>query len=154
MARLKRQEAQWQRKTLGKWTRGSPERRKEFRNPSNIPIGRLYTPEDIAYRDEAEQAGFPGEYPYLRGVYPTMYRGRPWTMRMFSGFGTPEDTNKRLHYLLEHGETGLSIAFDMPTLYGYDPDHPRAEGEVGRCGVSVGSLKDMEVILEGIPLEK
>ena len=154
LAGLRRQEAQWQRKTLGKWARESPERKKDFRNPSNIPIGRLYTPEDIAYRDEAEQAGFPGEYPYLRGVYPTMYRGRPWTMRMFSGFGTPEDTNKRLHYLLEHGETGLSIAFDMPTLYGYDPDHPRAEGEVGRCGVSVGSLKDMEVILEGIPLEK
>jgi len=154
LAGLRRQEAQWQRKTLGKWARESPERKKEFRNPSNIPIGRLYTPDDIAYRDEAEQAGFPGEYPYLRGVYPTMYRGRPWTMRMFSGFGTPEDTNKRLHYLLEHGETGLSIAFDMPTLYGYDPDHPRAEGEVGRCGVSVGSLKDMEVILEGIPLEK
>ena len=154
LAGLRRQEAQWQRKTLGKWARESPERKKEFRNPSNIPIGRLYTPEDIAYRDEAEQAGFPGEYPYLRGVYPTMYRGRPWTMRMFSGFGTPEDTNKRLHYLLEHGETGLSIAFDMPTLYGYVPDHPRAEGEVGRCGVSVGSLKDMEVILEGIPLEK
>src|SRR5436189_4010563 len=154
LAGLRRQEAQWQRKTLGKWALESPERKKEFRNPSNIPIGRLYTPEDIAYRDEAEQAGFPGEYPYLRGVYPTMYRGRPWTMRMFSGFGTPEDTNKRLHYLLEHGETGLSIAFDMPTLYGFDPDHPRAEGEVGRCGVSVGSLKDMEIILDGIPLEK
>src|SRR5437867_8419989 len=154
LAGLRRQEAQWQRKTLGKWARESPERKKEFRNPSNIPIGRLYTPEDIAYRDEAEQAGFPGEYPYLRGYYPTMYRERLWTMRMFSGFGTPEDTNKRLHYLLEHGETGLSIAFDMPTLYGYDPDHPRAEGEVGRCGVSVGSLKDMEIIFEGIPLDK
>jgi len=154
VASLKRQESRWERKTLKDWTRASPERRKEFRNPSNIPIGRLYTPADVAYHDESKDAGFPGEHPYLRGLYPTMYRGRPWTMRMFSGFGTPEDTNKRLHYLLEHGETGLSIAFDMPTLYGYDPDHPRAEGEVGRCGVSVGSLKDMEIILEGIPLEK
>jgi methylmalonyl-CoA mutase, N-terminal domain len=154
LTKVKRQKAQWERKTVKDWTRTSPERKKEFRNPSNIPIGRLYTPADVAYHNEIEEGGFPGEYPYMRGVYPTMYRGRPWTMRMFSGFGTPEDTNKRLHYLLEHGETGLSIAFDMPTLYGYDPDHPRAEGEVGRCGVSVGSLKDMEIILEGIPLEK
>ena len=154
LAKLKRQEADWRAKTLKQWTKSSPERKQEFRNPSNIPIKRIYTPGDVAYQDESRQAGLPGEYPYLRGVYPTQYRGRLWTMRMFSGFGTPEDTNKRLHYLLEHGETGLSIAFDMPTLYGYDPDHPRAEGEVGRCGVSVGSLKDMEIILEGIPLEK
>jgi methylmalonyl-CoA mutase, N-terminal domain len=154
LAKLKRQEKDWQMNTLKQWTKSSPERKQEFRNPSNIPIKRVYTPGDVAYQDESRQAGLPGEYPYLRGVYPTQYRGRLWTMRMFSGFGTPEDTNKRLHYLLEHGETGLSIAFDMPTLYGYDPDHPRAEGEVGRCGVSVGSLKDMEIILEGIPLEK
>jgi len=154
LAGVRRQTAAWERKTLADWTRNSPERRKEFRNPSDIALKRLYTPEDIAHHDYLEHAGFPGDYPYLRGVYPTMYRGRLWTMRMFSGFGTPEDTNKRLHYLLEHGETGLSIAFDMPTLYGYDPDHARAEGEVGRCGVSVGSLKDMEIILEGIPLEK
>jgi methylmalonyl-CoA mutase, N-terminal domain len=154
LAKLKRQEKDWQANTLKQWTKSSPERKQEFRNPSNIPIKRIYTPGDVAYQDESRQAGLPGEYPYLRGVYPTQYRGRLWTMRMFSGFGTPEDTNKRLHYLLEHGETGLSIAFDMPTLYGYDPDHPRAEGEVGRCGVSVGSLKDMEIILEGIPLEK
>jgi methylmalonyl-CoA mutase, N-terminal domain len=154
LAKLKRQEAAWQAKTLKQWTKSSPERKQEFRNPSNILIKRVYTPRDVAYQDESRQSGLPGEYPYLRGVYPTLYRGRLWTMRMFSGFGTPEDTNKRLHYLLDHGETGLSIAFDMPTLYGYDPDHPRAEGEVGRCGVSVGSLKDMEIILEGIPLEK
>ena len=154
LAQIKKQESVWERKTLKKWTRENPERKKEFRNMSNIPIRRLYTPNDIAYQNEAEWAGLPGQQPYLRGVYPTMYRGRVWTMRMFSGFGTPEDTNKRLHYLLEHGETGLSIAFDMPTLYGYDPDHPRAEGEVGRCGVSVGSMKDMEIIFEGIPLDK
>ncbi len=154
LAKIEEQGTQWERKTLAAWTRETPERKTEFRNLSEIPVKRIYTPEDVAYHDYLEDAGFPGEYPYLRGVYPTMYRGRLWTMRMFSGFGTPEDTNKRLHYLLEHGETGLSIAFDMPTLYGYDPDHPRAEGEVGRCGVSVGSLKDMEIILEGIPLEK
>jgi methylmalonyl-CoA mutase N-terminal domain/subunit len=154
IARLRREKARWERKTVRPWASESPERKKEFLNPSGIPIGRVYTPDDVAYLDESKRIGFPAEYPYLRGVYPTMYRGRFWTMRMFSGFGTPEDTNKRLHYLLAHGETGLSIAFDMPTLYGYDPDHPRAEGEVGRCGVSVGSLKDMEIILEGIPLEK
>ncbi len=154
LTRLKRENGRWAEKTLGEWLRTSPETRKEYRNPSEIPLRRTYTPEDISYFDYSRDEGFPGEYPYVRGVYPTMYRGRLWTMRMFSGFGTPEDTNKRLHYLLEHGETGLSIAFDMPTLYGYDPDHPRAEGEVGRCGVSVGSLKDMEIILEGIPLEK
>ncbi len=154
VARLRREKARWERKTVRPWAGESPERKKEFLNPSGIPIGRVYTPDDVAYLDESKRMGFPAEYPYLRGVYPTMYRGRFWTMRMFSGFGTPEDTNKRLHYLLGHGETGLSIAFDMPTLYGYDPDHPRAEGEVGRCGVSVGSLKDMEIILDGIPLEK
>jgi methylmalonyl-CoA mutase N-terminal domain/subunit len=154
LAKLKREKTAWEKNTLRQWTRINPERKKEFRNMSDIPIRRVYTPEDVAYHDEVTGAGLPGEYPYLRGVYPTMYRGRNWTMRMFSGFGTPEDTNKRLHYLLDHGETGLSIAFDMPTLYGYDPDNQRAEGEVGRCGVSVGSMKDMEIILEGIPLEK
>ena len=154
LAKLKRERSSWENSTVKQWTGTSPERKKEFRNLSEIPIRRVYTPEDVAHHDEITESGLPGEYPYLRGVYPTMYRGRPWTMRMFSGYGTPEDTNKRLHYLLDHGETGLSIAFDMPTLYGYDPDSPRAEGEVGRCGVSVGSMKDMEIILEGIPLDK
>ncbi len=154
IAKIKRERGQWENKILSPWTRNSPERKQEYSNLSNIPIKRVYTADDVASHDEIRDAGLPGEYPYLRGVYPTMYRGRYWTMRMFSGFGTPEDTNKRLHYLLDHGETGLSIAFDMPTLYGYDPDHPRAEGEVGRCGVSVASMKDMEIILEGIPLQK
>jgi methylmalonyl-CoA mutase N-terminal domain/subunit len=154
LAKIKQERVRWESKTLKPWTRASPEQKEEFRNLSNIPVKRVYTPEDVSHLNESKEIGLPGEYPYVRGVYPTMYRGRPWTMRMFSGFGTPEDTNKRLHYLLEHGETGLSIAFDMPTLYGYDPDSQRAEGEVGRCGVSVGSLKDMEIILEGIPLEK
>jgi len=154
VAKVARQRQSWEKKTIRSWTKDRPERKLETTNLSGIPLKPIYDPKDVSYRDYSRDEGFPGEYPYTRGVYPTMYRGRLWTMRMFSGFGTPEDTNKRLHYLLEHGETGLSIAFDMPTLYGYDPDHPRAEGEVGRCGVSVGSLKDMEIIFEGIPLDK
>ena len=135
-------------------TRSSPERPGYIENPSGIPLQRLYTPLDIAYEDYLMQIGYPGEYPYTRGVYPTMYRGRLWTMRMFSGFGTPDDTNARIKYLLKQGETGLSIAFDMPTLYGFDADHERAEGEVGKCGVSVSSLSDMEILLDGIPLDE
>ena len=124
-----------------------------YQTASGIPLDPVYTPDDV--KDLAfEELSFPGVYPYTRGVYPSMYRGRPWTMRMFSGFGTPEDTNKRLKLLLEHGETGLSIAFDMPTLYGYDADHEKAHGEVGRCGVNVSSLRDMEAIFRGIPLDK
>ena len=124
-----------------------------FQTASGIPLKPLYTPGDVSNSDYSDQ-GFPGVYPYLRGVYPNMYRGRRWTMRMFSGFGTPEDTNRRLKLLLDHGETGLSIAFDMPTLYGYDCDHKKAHGEVGRCGVNVSSLRDMEMIFDGIPLDK
>jgi len=124
-----------------------------FQTASGIPLKPLYTPTDVSNSDYSDQA-FPGVYPYLRGVYPNMYRGRRWTMRMFSGFGTPEDTNRRLKLLLDHGETGLSIAFDMPTLYGLDCDHKKAQGEVGRCGVNVSSLRDMEVIFDGIPLDK
>ena len=125
-----------------------------FENPSGIGLSRIYTRNDIVALDYLEDLAFPGAYPYTRGIYPTMYRGRTWTMRMFSGFGTPEDTNRRLRYLLDHGETGLSIAFDMPTLYGYDADHPRSFGEVGKCGVSVSSLEDMEQIFAGIPVGK
>jgi len=124
-----------------------------YQTASGIPLKPLYTPGDVSNSDYPDQ-GFPGIYPFLRGVYPDMYRGRRWTMRMFSGFGTPEDTNRRLKLLLDHGETGLSIAFDMPTLYGYDCDHKRAHGEIGRCGVNVSSLRDMEVIFDGIPLDK
>jgi methylmalonyl-CoA mutase N-terminal domain/subunit len=144
---------QWQESVYKDWTRRFPEVRGEAQTASGIPLKTMYTPADVTDTDYADQ-GFPGVYPFFRGVYPSMYRGRPWTMRMFSGFGTPEDTNKRLKLLLEHGETGLSVAFDMPTLYGYDCDHPRAHGEVGRCGVNVSSLNDMEVIFEGIPLDK
>jgi methylmalonyl-CoA mutase N-terminal domain/subunit len=144
----------WEKKVLSPWLSESPERRKTFENLSGITLNRIYSPKDIASDDYVGDLGFPGEYPYTRGIYPTMYRGRTWTMRLFSGFGTPEDTNRRLRYLLAHGETGLSIAFDMPTLYGYDADHPRALGEVGKCGVSVSSLEDMEQLFAGIPVGK
>ena len=139
----------WEHEVLGPWQRGKPE--KDFVNSSDIPIRALYNKEDVR---SAEKIGNPGQYPFTRGVYPDMYRGKYWTMRMFSGFGTPEDTNKRLKYLIGHGESGLSIAFDMPTLYGYDCSNDRADGEVGRCGVNVSSLKDMEVIFRGIDLGK
>ena len=144
---------QWQDTVYAAWAENSPEVQGDYQTASGIPLKPLYTPADIADSDYSDQ-GYPGVYPYFRGVYPNMYRGRPWTMRMFSGFGTPEDTNRRLKLLLEHGETGLSVAFDMPTLYGYDCDHPKAHGEVGRCGVNVSSLRDMEVIFDGIPLGK
>jgi methylmalonyl-CoA mutase N-terminal domain/subunit len=144
---------QWKESVYEKWTKNFPEAREEFQTASGIPIKPLYTPADVADADYTNE-GYPGVFPYSRGVHPTMYRGRPWTMRMFSGYGTPEDTNRRLKLLLEHGETGLSVAFDMPTLYGYDCDHQKAHGEVGRCGVNVSSLKDMQVIFDGIPLDK
>jgi methylmalonyl-CoA mutase, N-terminal domain len=144
---------QWQDSVYRGWTAQFPEDAKEYQTASGIPLKPIYTPDDLTNADYSSQ-GYPGVFSYLRGVYPNMYRGRKWTMRMFSGFGTPEDTNRRLKMLLDHGETGLSIAFDMPTLYGYDCDHERARGEVGRCGVNVSSLKDMEVIFRGIPLDK
>jgi len=114
----------------------------------------LYTPEDLEGWDFSKDLGFPGEPPYVRGVHPTMYHGRAWTMRQFSGFGTPEDTNRRFKYLLSHGQTGLSVAFHLPTLMGLDSDHPLARGEIGKCGVAVDSLRDMEVLFDGIPLDK
>jgi methylmalonyl-CoA mutase N-terminal domain/subunit len=132
----------------------SPERRNVFTTLSGTPVERLYTPSDLADFDYARDLGDPGEYPFTRGIHRTMYRGRVWTMRQFSGFGSPEDTNQRLHYLLKQGQTGLSIAFDLPTLMGYDSDHALAEGEVGKCGVAVSSLADMETLLAGLPLEQ
>ncbi len=130
------------------------ERKDRFVTTSGIPIQRLYTPEDIAEMDYVADLGFPGEYPFLRGIHYTGHRGRLWTMRMFAGFGTAEETTERFKYLLSHGETGLSVAFDMPTLMGYDTDAPEARGEFGKCGVAVSSLADMEALFQGIPMDK
>ncbi len=132
----------------------NPKQDIDFTTVSSEPVAPLYTPGDTDDLDYLRDIGFPGAYPFTRGVYPTMYRGRFWTMRQFSGFGTPRDTNRRYHYLLDHGQTGLSVAFDMPTIMGYDSDHPRSEGEVGRCGVAIDSLRDMEILFDGIDLSK
>ena len=129
------------------------ERRQEFKTPSQIPVNTVYTPDDLSAADYLRDQGLPGEYPYLRGVHETGYRGRLWTMRMFAGFGMAEETNERFKMLLGNGETGLSVAFDMPTLYGYDTDDPRGAGEFGTCGVAVSSLADMEVLFNGIKLD-
>lgn len=143
-----RERERWKKGTLEQWKKKTSNDEKVYSNSSGIEIDDVYTENDIRSKDKS----FPGEYPFTRGVYPNMYRGKYWTMRMFSGFGTPEDTNRRLKYLISHGETGLSIAFDMPTLYAYDCDNKRSEGEIGKCGVNVTSLKDMEVIFDGIDL--
>ena len=131
-----------------------PERKKEFVNTSKIPIKRLYTPLDIKETDYVSEIGFPGEYPYTRGVQPTMYRGRYWTMRQYAGFATAEESNRRYKFLLEQGQTGLSVAFDLPTQIGYDSDHEMAMGEVGKVGVTIDSLGDMETLFDGIPLDR
>jgi methylmalonyl-CoA mutase N-terminal domain/subunit len=126
----------------------------EYTTLSGAPVRPLYTPEDVAGLDYGRDLGWPGEYPYTRGVHPDMYRGRLWTMRQFSGFGTAKDTNQRYHYLLGRGQTGLSVAFDMPTLMGYDSDHERAQGEVGKCGVAISCLRNMKTLFDRIPLGK
>jgi methylmalonyl-CoA mutase N-terminal domain/subunit len=131
-----------------------PERKKEFVNTSGIPIKRLYTPLDQERMDYLSDLSFPGEYPFTRGVQPTMYRGRYWTMRQYAGFATAEETNRRYKFLLEQGQTGLSVAFDLPTQIGYDSDHEMAMGEVGKVGVAIDSLRDMEILFNGIPLDK
>jgi len=130
------------------------ERPARFMTTSSEPVERLYTPQDFAEHDYMDKVGFPGQWPYTRGVHATGYRGRLWTMRMFAGFGSAEETNERFKYLLAHGNDGLSVAFDMPTLYGYDTDDPKAEGEFGTCGVAVSSLADMEILFDGIPLDQ
>jgi methylmalonyl-CoA mutase N-terminal domain/subunit len=142
----------WERETYGPFVGKTPERPVRYETLSGIPVQPLYTPDDVADRPYDERLGYPGEYPFTRGVYPTMYRGRLWTMRMFAGFGRPEDTNARFKYLLEQGQTGLSTAFDMPALMGYDADHPRARGEVGKEGVSISTLADFERLFADIPL--
>ncbi len=131
-----------------------PERREKFETAGGLEVERLYTPESLADRNFMEDIGFPGTYPYTRGVQPTMYRGRLWTMRQYAGFGTAKESNERYRYLLEQGQTGLSVAFDLPTQIGYDSDHPMAQGEVGKVGVAIDSLADMEVLFDQIPLEK
>jgi methylmalonyl-CoA mutase N-terminal domain/subunit len=144
----------WGKTTLNKLISKAPEREPFFKTTSQIELKRLYTPLDVADLDYCEELGFPGEFPFTRGVQPTMYRGRLWTMRQYAGFATPEETNKRYKYLLEHGQTGLSVAFDLPTQIGYDSDHPLSDGEVGKVGVAIDTLKDMEILFEGIPLDK
>ena len=146
--------------SLGRWKRGkydkvcSTESENEHTTVSGKKIKELYTPLDIPDFDYEKRLSFPGEYPFTRGIHPTMYRGRLWTMRQFSGFGTAEDTNRRYKYLLSHGQTGLSVAFHLPTLMGVDSDNPLAQGEIGKCGVAIDSLADMEVLFDGIPLDK
>jgi methylmalonyl-CoA mutase N-terminal domain/subunit len=147
-------EHRWQEQTLKPALARSPERREVFTTLSGVPVPRLASPADLTGFEYTRDLGDPGEYPFTRAIHRTMYRGKVWTMRQFAGFGTPEDTNRRLHYLLDQGQTGLSIAFDLPTLMGYDSDHPLAEGEVGKCGVVVSSLADMETLLAGLPLEQ
>jgi len=150
---IKHRKENWENETASKSLEKLPEKG-EFSTSSNIPINRIYTPLDIADFEYSRDLGFPGEYPLTRGVYPTMYRARLWTMRQYAGFGTAEQTNQRFKYLLEHGQTGLSVAFDFPTQVGYDCDHPMAAGEVGKVGVSTSTLRDMEILFDGIPLDK
>jgi methylmalonyl-CoA mutase N-terminal domain/subunit len=154
LAEINREKGTWEKTILQKTLDRFGERQAEFVTTSSAPVERLYTPDDVADFDYERDLGFPGQYPFTRGVHPTLYRGRLWTMRMFAGFGTAEETNARYKYLLEHGETGLSVAFDFPTLYGYDTDAPEAEGEFGKCGVAVSSLADMEVLFDGIPVDE
>jgi methylmalonyl-CoA mutase N-terminal domain/subunit len=141
----------WEEKLLKPLLSKYPERKKEFATPSGIPLPRLLAGKEIDY---SRDLGFPGLYPYTRGVQPTMYRGRFWTMRQYAGFATAEESNRRYRYLLEQGQTGLSVAFDLPTQIGYDADDPMAAGEVGKVGVSISSLADMEVLFQQIPLDR
>jgi len=145
-------ERAWEENTLAPTLAKSPERAHEFTTVSSYPIRRLYTGADLPDWNPEKELGYPGEPPYTRGIHSTMYRGRLWTMRQFAGFGTAQDTNARFRYLLGQGQTGLSVAFDLPTLMGYDADHPLSEGEVGKCGVAISSLADMEVLFDQIPL--
>jgi len=151
--RIKEKKIDWEKNRYSKLVRIRPERKDKFENLSGTEIKNIYTPEDIEHLEYNKDIGFPGEYPFLRGVHSTMHRGRLWTMRQFAGFGSAEETNERYKYLLEHGETGLSVAFDYPTLYGYDTDHLLARGEFGKCGVAISSLKDMEILFDGISVD-
>ena len=145
---------EWQENTLNKALQKAPERQERFEFTSGTGIEPMYAPEDIAGRDYNEAIGYSGEYPFTRGIQPTMYRGRLWTMRQYAGFASAEESNQRYRYLLEQGQTGLSIAFDLPTQIGYDSDHPLAQGEIGKVGVAIDSLGDIEVLFKEIPLDK
>ena len=140
----------WEKEVLEPWNEKT-NNNEEYSTTSDIDVKTSYSKSDIQTNKDKSM---PGEFPFTRGPYPNMYRGKKWTMRMFSGFGTPEDTNNRLKYLIKNGQTGLSIAFDMPTLYGYDADNDRSKGEVGKCGCNISSLKDMEILLKDIPLNQ
>jgi len=150
---IRQRKEKWEKEIAVKSLEKLPEKG-EFFTSSEIPVSRVYTPLDVADLDYLRDLGFPGEYPFIRGVYPTMYRARLWTMRQYAGFGTAEQTNQRFKYLLEQGQKGLSVAFDFPTQVGYDCDHVMARGEVGRAGVSVSSLRDLEIVFDGIPLNE
>jgi methylmalonyl-CoA mutase, N-terminal domain len=151
---LKSQKQAWENGSLKRVLDKNPERKTDFSTASWIPVERLCLPAPVSEMDYMEKLGFPGEYPFTRGVQPTMYRGRLWTMRQYAGFGTAEESNKRYKYLLEHGQTGLSVAFDLPTQIGYDSDDSMSIGEVGKVGVAIDSLQDMEILFDGIPLDK
>jgi methylmalonyl-CoA mutase N-terminal domain/subunit len=153
MGEIREEQKKWQKKLDGIF-RAGPELLERFSTVSDKEIKSLYTPEDVAKEDFGKDLGFPGEYPFTRGVQPSMYRGRLWTMRMFAGLGSAKDTNKRFHHLVKEGQTGLSTAFDMPTLMGYDTDSPRARGECGKCGVAIDTLVDMEDLFEGLPIDR
>ena len=154
LEKIKHEKKNWEENCYNPLVKKRPERKKKFENLSSNEIKNLYTPEDISHLDFIKDIGFPGKFPFLRGVHATMHRGRLWTMRQFAGFGSAEETNARYKYLLNHGETGLSVAFDYPTLYGYDTDHPLSRGEFGKCGVAISSLKDMEILMSDIPIDK
>lgn len=154
LGHLKKAQEEWENTVNEKVISKRPERKKEFETSSGIKVKRAYTPQDIEDLDYDKDISYPGEYPYTRGVQPTMYRGKFWTMRQYAGFATAEESNKRYKYLLEQGQTGLSVAFDLPTQIGYDSDHSLSEGEVGKVGVAIDSLKDMEILFDGIPLDK
>src|SRR4030042_5054000 len=144
----------WEKTTLQKTLSKSPEREPSFKTTSHIELERLYTPLDLVDLDYCGELGFPGEFPFTRGVQPTMYRGRFWPMRQYAGYASSEESTRRYRYLLDQGQTGLSVAFDLPTQIGYDADDPMAEGEVGKVGVSISSLQDMEMLFHKIPLDK
>ncbi|MGH2608272.1 MAG: methylmalonyl-CoA mutase family protein, partial [Tepidiformaceae bacterium] len=145
---------EWLQATYARAVEKAPERVKAFETTGKMPIEPVYTPDDLNGFDPACDLGFPGEYPFTRGIQPTMYRGRFWTMRQYAGFGTAEESNQRYRYLLDQGQTGLSVAFDLPTQIGYDSDDPMAAGEVGKVGVAIDSIEDMQTLFNGIPLDR